>query len=353
MSFEAGWNALHGIKHPYVSRTEYSAQNHWPLVKAVTGIDTDKTENRDRARQEFIKAWDYAFMWNILIHRGHLSNGRTVDMGHAVYSENEEGKGDYREKGNNVWEDLDEAYSIDFFKEYGTLPHKEIVNQFNDHYRESCDRWPDTVNMTGIYITLISGLIEIFGWETLLLLLGSDKERFSKLIDRYAEWIRPFFDALKECESEIVMVHDDMVWTSGPFFDPAWYRSSIFPHTGKHIRMLKDAGKTVIFTCDGTYTEFIDDIADWGVDSMVMEPTTDMSAVAKRHGSRVGFVGGVDTRVLLSGSPDEIDGAVKQAMEIGKEYPGFIIAVGNHIPQNTPVESALRYQEAYLKYRNR
>jgi len=353
MSFESGWNALHGIKHPYVPRTEYSAQGHWKLVKEVTGIDTDIHENRERAKREFIKAWDYAFMWNILVHRGYLGKGRTVDMGHAVYSENEDGKGDYREKGSNVWDDLDEAYDLDFYKEYGAVDHSVMIRHYNEHFRRSCNEWPDTVNMTGIYITLVSGLIEIYGWETLLLLLGMDQNRFAALIDRYAEWIKPFFEALAECESQVVMVHDDMVWTQGPFFDPGWYRKHIFPHTKKHIRLLKDAGKTVIFTCDGTFTEFIDDIADWGVDSMVMEPTTDMEAAAKRHGDRVGFVGGVDTRVLLSGTREEIFGAVKKAMDIGKKYPGFILAVGNHIPSNTPVENALIYQEAYLKYRDR
>ena len=34
-------------------------------------------------------------------------------------------------------------------------------------------------------------------------------------------------------------------------------------------------------------------------------------------------------------------------MDIGKSCPGFFLAVGNHIPANTPVESALYYNEVY------
>ena len=34
-------------------------------------------------------------------------------------------------------------------------------------------------------------------------------------------------------------------------------------------------------------------------------------------------------------------------MAIGKSCPGFIMAVGNHIPSNTPVENALYYNEVY------
>jgi hypothetical protein len=34
-------------------------------------------------------------------------------------------------------------------------------------------------------------------------------------------------------------------------------------------------------------------------------------------------------------------------MNIGKRHPGFFMAVGNHIPPNTPVQNALWYNEAY------
>jgi hypothetical protein len=34
-------------------------------------------------------------------------------------------------------------------------------------------------------------------------------------------------------------------------------------------------------------------------------------------------------------------------MAIGKPCPGFFLAVGNHIPPNTPVESCLYYDEVY------
>ena len=41
MSYKSGMNALNLKMTDRVPRTEYSAENHWPLVKAVTGIDTE------------------------------------------------------------------------------------------------------------------------------------------------------------------------------------------------------------------------------------------------------------------------------------------------------------------------
>jgi hypothetical protein len=51
-----------------IPRTEYSANEHWPLIKAVTGIDVDAysiSEKKQLASSEFLKAWDYGMFWNI------------------------------------------------------------------------------------------------------------------------------------------------------------------------------------------------------------------------------------------------------------------------------------------------
>ena len=49
----------------------------------------------------------------------------------------------------------------------------------------------------------------------------------------------------------------------------------------------------------------------------------------------------------------DIYAEVKRCMDIGKKCPGFIMAVGNHIPSNTPVENCLYYNEAFEKLRIR
>ncbi|HHV94754.1 MAG TPA: hypothetical protein GXX47_09510, partial [Firmicutes bacterium] len=69
--------------------------------------------------------------------------------------------------------------------------------------------------------------------------------------------------------------------------------------------------------------------------------------VAERYGKTHVFMGNADTRILLSGSKEQIRQEVERCMRIGKKCPGFFMAVGNHIPPNTPVENALYYNEVY------
>jgi uroporphyrinogen-III decarboxylase len=145
----------------------------------------------------------------------------------------------------------------------------------------------------------------------------------------------------------VIGVHDDMVWSSGPFANPAWYRRFVFPTLKRYLDPLREAGKIIVFCCDGDFTPFLGDLVEAGVSGFVLEPWTDMRAIAERYGKTHFFIGNADTRVLLRGGREEIRAEVKRCMDIGKSCPGFIMAVGNHIPPNTPIEHALWYNEAY------
>lgn len=207
--------------------------------------------------------------------------------------------------------------------------------------------------MTGIYTTCVSGLIAIFGWDMLLLAAGTDPEGFGEVTNRYASWIQQYFDALAEADIPVVMVHDDIVWTSGAFIHPDWYRKYVFPNLKKYLQPLRDSGKKIMFTSDGAYTQFIDDLAECGVNGFVLEPTTDMKYIAEHYGDSHVIIGNADTRILLNGTRAEIRAEVERCMDIGRDCPGFFMAVGNHIPANTPVENALYYNEVYEKLSRR
>ncbi len=353
MSYADGWAAINLEMPDRVPRTEYSASNHWPLVEKVTGIHIDPLkstpEEKAAASSAFMKAWDYSFHWNVLIHGSHLAKCHT-SMGHAVYAD---GGTDYRNDMNCPFEEPEDALEFQPMEVYGKLDHNAVVKEFNDNYELKCKANPDGVNMTGTYVTLVSGLIDIFGWDIMLTAMGIDLKGFGQVANRYAEWMQQYFNALADCDSPIIKVHDDIVWTEGAFAHPDWYREFIFPNYKKYFAPIKEAGKKIIYTSDGDFTEFVDDIAACGVDGFVMEPMTDMKYIAEKYGKTHSFIGNADTRILLSGTKEDIYNEVKRCMDIGKNCPGFFMAVGNHIPANTPVENALYYNEVFEKLRKR
>ncbi len=348
MSFEDGWAAINLQMPKRVPRTEYSVLEHFGIIKAVTGLDVNENSPDDlknRATQEFAgpDGWNFDFFWRTLISRNEFGNLGT-SMGHAVYAA--EGV-DYDANIQCPFKEPEEVLRFDPWDSLGPRDHAELVRRFEDSYRQAVNRFPHGVNMTGIYITLISGFIDLFGWDMLLTAAGIDPEAFGKLADRYASWMQQYFDALGDADVPVVMVHDDIVWSEGAVFHPAWYRKYVFPNYKKYMEPLKESGKKIIFTSDGNYTEFIDDIAKTGVHGFVCEPLTDMKYIAEKYGKTHVFVGNADTRILLSGTKEEIRQEVQRCMTIGKDCPGFFMAVGNHIPSNTPVDNALYYNEVY------
>ncbi len=139
--------------------------------------------------------------------------------------------------------------------------------------------------------------------------------------------------------------HDDIVWTSGPVFHPEWYRRYVFSRYARLWEPLKEAGKKVLFCSDGDFTMFADDLAGAGADGFIFEPLTSLEQIAGCYGSTKVIVGNADTRILTFGSREEIRREVERCMSAGKPCPGFVMAVGNHIPYNVPIENALYYFE--------
>jgi hypothetical protein len=352
MSHADGWAAINLEMPPRVPRTEYSAEMHWDLITAVTGmavgVESPK-EVQGQAARAFIRAWNYDFRWSTLV-AGDVFGKLRTDMGHAAYAA---GGVDRRDTITCPFKAPEEVLAFDPWKAFGPIDKPAWTARFEEHYRANCQYSPDLVNMTGIYVTCVSGLIDLFGWEMLLLAAGTDPDGFGAVTNRYCSWVRQYFEALGAADVPVVMIHDDMVWTSGAIFAPEWYRRYVFPNYRKLFPPVLDSGKKLIYTADGNYTEFIDDVAACGVHGFVMEPTTDMKYLAEKYGKTHVFIGNADTRILLSGTREQIRAEVERCMAIGKKCPGFFMAVGNHIPPNTPVASALYYNEVYEKLSRR
>ncbi len=346
MSYQDGWAAMNLEMPARIPRTEYSAEMHWELIAAVTGIEVNvdsPDEVKSRASVAFMQAWNYDLFWSTLIGHGEFGEFAT-DMGHAEYAA---GGVDRRDTVFCPYDDPEQVLAFDPWESLGERDKGELVRRFEEHYRANCRAHPFGVNMTGVYVTLVSGFIGLFGWEMLLLAAGTDLKRFGELANRYASWVQQFFDALAESDVPVVMMHDDIVWASGPIFSPAWYREYVFPNYVRYLEPLREAGKKVLFCSDGNFTMFVDDIAATGVHGFVFEPLTDLRYVVERYGQTHVIIGNADTRILLSGSKDEIRSEVERCMSLGRGCPGFFMAVGNHIPPNTPVENALYYNQVY------
>ena len=168
---------------------------------------------------------------------------------------------------------------------------------------------------------------------------ASDEDKFAKVLERFGDYTMHYVKAQAETPVEVFIQHDDMVWTEGPFMNPDFYRKAIFPIYKKLWDVLKKAGKKVLFCSDGTYDMFMDDIAACGADGFIFEPTNNLDYAVERFGKTHCIVGSkVDCRTMTFGQWKDVKMEIDDTLALAKKCPGFMFAVGNHIPANVSDE---------------
>jgi hypothetical protein len=290
---------------------------------------------------------DFDFLWCTDEPDG--MGGRWTDMGHAIW---EADGSDYRLPKPSPFPTVEDVLSLDPVVEYGRVDHKRQVEKYRAWSGEM-RRKHDCVVTGGTYRSVVSFAIAAFGWENLLAAAGTDPERFGRVLNRWADLLMGYVEAWAATDIEVFLTHDDMVWTSGGIFSPAFYREFVFPNFRRYWQVVKDAGKKVLFCSDGNFTQYVDDIAAAGADGFIFEPLTDLDAVVRRYGKTHVIIGNADTRVLTFGTKEEVVAEVKRCMDLGRDCPGYFFAVGNHIPPNVPIGNADACMEAYHRMRDR
>ena len=339
MSYERGWQALHLDMPDTIPHTEYCS--HPRLVKAVTGLDPRDDPD---AWLRFYEMTDYDLLWRT--NDGPDWPGRTTSMGHAEF---QEGGTDFDDNVHCPFATPEDVLSFDPVAEYGLPDADERAAYFEHAWHDGQQRHPMLVFTGGYYKTLFSACIQAFGWEMFLSAAPLDYDRFDRVLEGFFQISLANYRAWARTSAPVFIAHDDIVWSQGPVFHPEWYRCHVFPRYKVLWRLLKDAGKIVLFCSDGNFDVFVDDIADAGADGFFIEPLTDLERIVEAYGRTKVIIGNVDTRALTFGTKDDVRREVERCIALGRDCPGYFIAVGNHIPPNVPVDNALYYLELIQK----
>jgi len=340
MSYERGMAAIRLACPPLVPHTQYIA--HPRIARLLSGLPDGHPDQEGVYRRKL----DLDFIWTT---DGPELAGRLTNMGHGIYQAD---GSDYDAAVSYPFGDVEEVLCFDPVAEYG-LPDVERQSEtYQAMWRQQQDEC-DAVVPGGLYRSVVSFAIAAFGWELLLEAIGTDEERFGRVLDGMERIIMAYTEAWAKTDIEVFLTHDDMVWTEGAIFNPEVYRRQVFPRYRRYWELLRDAGKTVLFCSDGNFTEFLDDLAEAGAQGFIFEPLTDLETVARNYGRTHVIIGNADCRPMTFGGTEDVRREVERCMALGKACPGYFFAVGNHIPFNVPDENALALFEAYWEMRER
>ena len=347
------------------AHTEYSLEYHKSYLASRTGRDVETADRQtagpgsadlenaepksgepsalagDRLRRAAYDRFGFDLLWSTddgLITWSEA--GRTTDMGHAAYAHD---GSDQREPLRSPFDNAEEVWAFDAVREYGLPDFAEQVRAYEDSIRRSRERFPNQLTTGGYYKTIVSGAIEAFGWE-MLLLAAAEPAKLERVLDGFFRRTLFHMEAWAETTVEAVIQHDDFVWAGGPFMHPDIYRKVIIPRYAELWKPVHRAGKKVLFCSDGDFTEFAADIAEAGADGLIFEPCMDFGFMVERLGGTQCLVGSfVDCRDLTFGSWEAVRREMDATFERLEGCRGAILAVGNHLPPNIPEGMLDRY----------
>lgn len=168
------------------------------------------------------------------------------------------------------------------------------------------------------------------------------KPRFIReIIQFYTDFYIKYIDAICKSGPKVIMGGDDIGHKTGPLMNPEKF-DELYGESYKRITdfVHKKNKKIIWHTCGNIY-DFLEYLIEWGFDGIItMEPTAgmDLGKVREKVGHRLVLVGNLDVSYLLvNGTKQEIEHAVKKAIKDAAQGGGYILSACHSHPKVDPI----------------
>ncbi|MCL2814631.1 MAG: hypothetical protein FWD23_08530 [Oscillospiraceae bacterium] len=193
------------------------------------------------------------------------------------------------------------------------------------------------------------------GTEMLLVAIGEDPEWIKDMVEATE---RLAFDSLDYClgagmEYDIGYITEDMGYSNGPFFSPAFYREIIFPSHKRYCDYLHSKNmKAMLHTC-GDNRKLLPQYVEAGFDilnPLEVKAGMDLFKIKRDYGDALTLWGGIDVMTISGGDLGKLHDEIKAKVSFAKQGGGYIFGSDHSIPDNVPLEAYEKMVEWGLEY---
>jgi uroporphyrinogen decarboxylase len=164
------------------------------------------------------------------------------------------------------------------------------------------------------------------------------KELFAEAIDRGAD---------------AVLFGSDLAFNANTMMSPAQFDEFIAPYLKELVDVVHARGVKAIKHSDGNLWPILDRLIEIGFDGIhpIQPQCMDLNEVKHHCGDKVCLFGNIDCIELLpSGSEEEVEEAVKQAIKVAAPGGGYILCSSNSIHPGCKPENYIAMVKATHKY---
>jgi len=161
-------------------------------------------------------------------------------------------------------------------------------------------------------------------------------------VDDYA--IRPGQDG--------VLWGTDYADSTGPLISPEMFREFVLPGLIERTRRLHERGLPVLKHACGNNWKLLDMFCEAGFDayqSIQESGGMDLAEVKRRYGDRLTLWGGVRVEHLMSGTPADVRGDVKRALDVAAPGGGFILGASHSVAVGTNYDNFMTMLDTFVE----
>lgn len=185
--------------------------------------------------------------------------------------------------------------------------------------------------------SLFSGMWESatqsMGLPAFSVALRRDPDFIRRMVAYYERLYMATINAVADAGLPAFVYSDDMGHKTGPQASPKVIDEFFGPSLHRITEEAHRLGMKIIIHSCGNVNQLLELFADWGFDGVhSLEPTAgmDLANVKDRVGDRMCIFGNLDiAHVLSQGTREEVETAVKQAIQAAGQGGGFIMAMTN------------------------
>jgi len=199
-------------------------------------------------------------------------------------------------------------------------------------YRRLIQRYRDTDRALFCFLNLGSDPVILgMGFETFSLALYDDRALVEDLFALYTGWYARAVRHLCELDFDFLWFGDDIAFKTAPYVSPRTFRGLFMPH---YRRVAEQITKPWIFHSDGNLMLIMDDLLSLGMQGLhPIEPgAMDLGELKRRYRGQVCLVGHISVDTLSRGTPEDVEGLVREAISVAAPDGGYIAGSSNSVP---------------------
>jgi len=198
----------------------------------------------------------------------------------------------------------------------------------------------------GIAMYLCGGLART------LVFIMKNQDFVPHMFNSIADFVSDISESYIEAGVDGIWVFDDLGSRDGPFLSPSLFERLIQPGHRRLCAPFLKKGLPRLLHTDGNIEPLMPQILDAGFVGIqpLQTGVMDIKRIKEQYGDRVTLMGGIDTRVLSSGSPAEIEREVTTKIALAGRGGRYIATSDGPVPPSVSLENYRLFRRLLNEY---